>query len=223
MSSGATDGDGGARSPIGQAVRGGQTRRAIVAAAMEVFAIRGYRSSALAEIATRVGITPGGILYHFGSKEALLAAVIAERDRRATDLVVDLGIKDVDSLHDLVAIARLGEREPGLAALHTVLQVENLTPDSPAHTYFLDRSRTVREWLERILQRGRASGDVRADVDCAAKAAELIAFMDGAAVVWLLDPKVSLVDLYRSYLDTFIASVRRPGAETTEATEGTEP
>jgi AcrR family transcriptional regulator len=223
MSSGASAGEAGARSPAGQSVRGEQTRRAIVEAAMEVFAVRGYRASALAEIAARVGVTPGGILYHFGSKEALLMAVIAERDHRAAELVVNLPLTGVESLRELIAVARLGEREPGLAALHTVLQIESIAPDAPAHTYFLDRSRFVREWAEQLLLRGRATGEVRADVDCGAKAAELVAYLDGAAVVWLLDPKLSLVGLYETFLETFIASVQGPRREGTEpTTEGTD-
>ena len=74
----------------GQARRGERSREAIVDAALGVFAIRGFRSGALAEIAEKVGLTPAGILYHFGSKEGLLIAVIAERDRRAGDLLTDI-------------------------------------------------------------------------------------------------------------------------------------
>src|SRR5262245_40429388 len=127
----------------GQAQRGAKTRRAIVDAALDVFAVRGFRSGALPEIADKVGLTPAGILYHFGSKEALLVAVIAERDRRAGDLIADLTGDDVESLRGLVRIAELCEREPGLAALHTVLQVESFEPDAPAHAYFHERSRFV--------------------------------------------------------------------------------
>jgi AcrR family transcriptional regulator len=188
----------------GQAQRGERTRRAIVDAAMEVFAVEGFRASALADIAGRVGLTPGGILYHFGSKDALLLAVIAERDRRAADLLGELRISGLDSLRGLVEIARLCEREPGLAALHTVLQVESISPDAPAHRYFRDRSRFVREWLEQVLVDARDAGETAPGVDCAAKARELVAFLDGAAVLWLLDRSLSLVGLYENYLTTFI-------------------
>jgi AcrR family transcriptional regulator len=203
MSSGATTAD---RAPglRGQAQRGERTRGAIVDAAIEVFAVQGFRASALADIAGRVGLTPGGILYHFGSKDALLLAVIAERDRRAADMLADLPISGLESLRGLMEIARLCEREPGLAALHTILQVESISPGAPAHRYFLDRSRFVREWLEQVLVDAQEAGEVGPRVDCAAKARELVAFLDGAAGLWLLDRSLSLVDLYESYLATFV-------------------
>jgi AcrR family transcriptional regulator len=198
----------------GQAQRGANTRRAIVDAALDVFAVRGYRSSALGEIAERIGLTPAGILYHFGSKEALLVAVIAERDRRAGDLITGLtgldGDRGLDSLHELLRIAELCEREPGLAALHTVLQAESFEPGAPAHEYFHERSRFVRGAMEDFLVECRKRGEVAADVDCRAKAHEIVAFLEGAAVVWLMDRSVSLVDLYRTFLATFIASIHHP-------------
>jgi AcrR family transcriptional regulator len=192
----------------GQAQRGAKTRTAIIDAALDVFAARGYRSSALGEIATRVGLTPAAILYHFGSTEALLLAVIAERDRRAGDLLTDLSVENgVESLRSLVRIAELNEQRPGLAALHTVLQAESFEPDTPAHLYFLERSRVVRRWIENGLRACQRRGQVRADVDCGAKARELIAFLEGAAVLRLIDREVSLVDLYSHYIESFIKDV----------------
>jgi AcrR family transcriptional regulator len=190
----------------GQAQRGARTREAIIDAALDVFAVRGYRSGALTDIAAKVGLTPAAILYHFGSKESLLLAVIAERDRRAGTLLSDISRRNgLASLRNLVRIAELNEQHPGLAALHTVLQAESFEPDTPTHLYFLERSRVVRGWLEDALRAGQADGQVRPDVDPGAKARELVAFLEGAAVLWLMDREVSLVELYRHYIDAFIA------------------
>jgi AcrR family transcriptional regulator len=197
----------------GQARRGAKSREAIIDAALGVFAVRGYRSGALAEIADKVGLTPAGILYHFGSKESLLIAVIAERDRRAGDLLTGIRLdQDLTSLRGLVRIAELCEDEPGLAALHTVLQAESFEPGTPAHSYFRERARLVRATFEDDLRRGQRRGTVRPDVDCTARTNEFLAFLEGASVLWLLDSSVSLVDLYRNYIDTFIESIRPPDA-----------
>jgi AcrR family transcriptional regulator len=192
----------------GQAKRGEDRRRAIVDAALAVFAEKGFRGSALAEVAERCGLTAAGILYHFGSKEALLLAVIAERDRRAGQLLPDWSGDRPELLRQLVVFAELCEREPGLAALHTVLQAESIDPSAPAHEYFLERSRFLRAGLAELLARGQAAGHVRPDVDCRAKADEIIAYFDGAATVWLLDRSTSLVELYTTYLDDLIAGLR---------------
>lgn len=176
---------------------------------MEVFAARGFRGSALAEVADKVGVSPANLLYHFGSKEGLLLAVLAERDRRAGDLIADELAPSgaLAALRGAVRFAEQSEQEPGLAALHTVLEVESIDGDAPAHDYFVERCRLLRRLIRRTLEVAQAEGDVRADVDCAAKADEVVAFLEGAAVVWLIDDEVSLVTLYHNYLDGLLASI----------------
>jgi AcrR family transcriptional regulator len=197
----------------GQAQRGAETRAAILDAAFAVFAVRGYRSSALAEIAEQVGLSPAGILYHFGSKEALLLAVIAERDRRAAELLAEFPVQEgLAALRNVARFAELSEQEPGVTALHAVLVVESYDTDSPIHTYFKERSRFVRRLVEGTLREARRRGEVRADLDCEAKACEFIAFLEGAAALWLLDRTVSLVSLYESYIDMFIEAVASPSS-----------
>ena len=56
--------------------RGVARRRLIIEAAMDVFTRKGFRSSSLSEVAEKAGVTAQGILYHFGSKQELLLAVI---------------------------------------------------------------------------------------------------------------------------------------------------
>jgi AcrR family transcriptional regulator len=53
-----------------------EARQAILNAAGAAFAEGGYESTSLDEIAHRVGVTRAGVLYHFNSKEAVLAGLI---------------------------------------------------------------------------------------------------------------------------------------------------
>ncbi|ALV31083.1 ScbR family autoregulator-binding transcription factor [Streptomyces sp. CdTB01] len=53
-----------------------RTRRAVVLAAAEVFAERGYTAATIAEILERAGVTKGALYFHFDSKEALARGVI---------------------------------------------------------------------------------------------------------------------------------------------------
>lgn len=187
----------------GQAKRGADRRAEIVEAAIAVFSERGFRDGSLADVAAKVAVSPAGILYHFGSKEELLLAVIAERDRRAADspFAGDGELRGMAGLRASVRFAEQSEGERGLAALHTVLQVESFDPEAVTHDYFQVRSRVVRAMVATQLREGQELGEVRLDVDAEAKAAEVVAFLEGAAVVWLIDPEVSLVDLYRNYFD----------------------
>lgn len=52
-------------------------RAAIVRAARDSFAEKGYAKASLRDIAERAGITHAGLLHHFRNKEELLAEVLA--------------------------------------------------------------------------------------------------------------------------------------------------
>lgn len=181
--------------------RGVARRQAILRAATEVFAAHGYRGGSLALVAERVGLTPAGVLRHFKTKEALLLAVLAHRDERARTIAEELArLPPLDAIRGSVRYAELAESEAGIAALFTVLQAEHLEAPGEARRFFLERNRAVRRTIAASLRRGQCDGSVRPDADPDRVATELIAFMEGAALVWLLDRDRSLVDMYRHYV-----------------------
>ena len=55
-------------------------RQAILDTAIEHFAQWGYFNSSIPKIAADVGMTKAGLIHHFGSKEALLSAVLEVRE-----------------------------------------------------------------------------------------------------------------------------------------------
>ena len=61
---------------------GRASRKAILEAALDVFAERGYRGTSLTEIATRVGMTQPGLLHHFGTKADLHLEVVRVHEER---------------------------------------------------------------------------------------------------------------------------------------------
>ena len=183
--------------------RGVERRAAILRAATEVFAAHGYRGASLAMIGERVGLTPAGVLRHFGSKEELLLAVIRDRDQRATAIAEELArMPPLEGLRAVVRYAEMSEAEPGIAALFTVLQAEHLELPGSVRRFFVERARGIEDVVVLWLRQGQEDGSIRRDVDLRRVARELMAFMEGAALMWLLDPeRHSLVDLYRGYLD----------------------
>lgn len=85
-----------------------ELRADIVAAATQQFADRGYAGTAVQDIADVVGCSKQLVLYHFGSKEGLRAAVLETvRDAWTAFLpvLVDLASPDDDRLH--VALQRV--------------------------------------------------------------------------------------------------------------------
>jgi AcrR family transcriptional regulator len=56
---------------------GGETRRRILAVALELFAVKGYAGTSIRDITDQMGLTKASLYYHFGSKEEILDAVTA--------------------------------------------------------------------------------------------------------------------------------------------------
>ena len=193
--------------------RGVERRKAIVEAALELFAAKGARGTSVADVAEKVGITPPAVLHHFGTKDDLLLAVVEERDRRSEGAFLDLLAEGgLAAIRALAKVAEANQNERRLVACYVVLEAENLQDDDVAHCYFLTRSRNMRQAIKVALERGQESGEIRPDLDCQAKADEILAFMAGAAAQWSLDPTMSLVGLYGTYLDGLVADVATSGA-----------
>ncbi len=53
-----------------------EARDELLAAALRVFALRGYREAGVDEIAAEAGYSKGALYWHFSSKEALLVALV---------------------------------------------------------------------------------------------------------------------------------------------------
>ena len=182
--------------------RGVERRRAIIDAAIQLFAQNGYRGTAIADIAERAGVTNGGLLHHFGTKEALLVEVIRQRDQDALDAIDRLDHDTVaEHFAAWVGVAAWNETRAPYVGLHAMLLSESIEPDHPAYTYFAGRNVWIRELLSAALQKGVDSGELRPDVDVDTKAREIQAFVEGAALMWLREPVPGgLIRLYRELL-----------------------
>ena len=71
-----------------QADRRAATRAALVAAARELFADRGFAGAGREEIVERAGVTRGAMYHHFGSKEELFRAVYEQIEEELTAAVI---------------------------------------------------------------------------------------------------------------------------------------
>lgn len=57
-----------------------ETRAKLVAAAREAFGRQGYAQASMDELTASAGLTRGALYHHFGGKQGLLAAVVAQMD-----------------------------------------------------------------------------------------------------------------------------------------------
>ena len=189
--------------------RGTDTRRAILEAAMALYARRGVKGTGLAAIGQAAGVTHAGVLYHFGSVQKLLQAVIDERDRRfwrETPATWE-GHDGLDALRRLPRLAEWNAANRELTKLFATLEAESLDEDHEAHAFFVERQRRVRRRIRRAIETGQRRGEIHAGIDARLKADEVVSFMTGAQLCALLDPTVDLVAVFERYTEGLILAL----------------
>jgi TetR/AcrR family transcriptional regulator len=164
--------------------RTGKTRNAILEAAEELFAERGFEATRLDDVADDVGIRRAAIFYHFGDKQELYAAVLGEVFR---GLAADLP-KEGSALERLEA--SLGgwiefvARRPNVARL-ILREAAGARPGEA--TPFTLAGQATGDWFRRLLHEGIASGEFRplVEADRFMGLIASIAFFHFAAMAWL--------------------------------------
>ncbi|MGW2613896.1 TetR/AcrR family transcriptional regulator [Streptomyces sp. NPDC001500] len=171
-----------------------ERRAEIVRAALAVIAERGYRGASMAAVAERVGLTQQGLLHHFPTKDALLVAVLRERDQ--WDAVPDTRWR-VDLLASLVEYNAM---RPGIVQTFSALLGESVTEGHPAREYFTERYTRVRAGMAAAL-RTEYGDRLPNGLTPERTAPLLVAVMDGLQYQWLLDPEsVDMPQAFRDFL-----------------------
>ncbi|MFB6873331.1 TetR/AcrR family transcriptional regulator [Streptomyces sp. NPDC056323] len=189
-------------------VRGRSTERRaeIVRATLEVIAERGYRGASLSAVAERVGLSQQGLLHYFPTKEALLVAVLEERDQWDTG-----GGTRSDGVWRIELLASLVEynaMRPGIVQTFSALLGESVTEGHPAREFFTRRYTQVRSSMAAIL-RAEYGDRLPGGLTPERAAPLLVAVLDGLQYQWLLDP--DSVDMPAAFGD-FLALLRPTGA-----------
>lgn len=178
--------------------KGEDRRQRILLAAEHLLARNGWRNTSLAQIARIAGVSAAGLLHHFASKEQLLHAVLDARDAD-DDIHAD---RSGDLIEEIERVAERFTRAPELVGTFTVLLAENVQPEAPLHDRMLERYRSALEIVAALIRRGMAAGRYRTDLDADAKAAEIIAFVNGMEMSWLLDPSIPLKEVFTGYAES---------------------
>ncbi|KUI27608.1 ScbR family autoregulator-binding transcription factor [Mycobacterium sp. GA-2829] len=158
------------------------TRRRIIEAAVDLFSERGYPGTGLGDIIERAEMTKGALYYHFDSKEALAAEIVAEgsaRLRSTFDAISETSSPALESI------------------IHgTFVVVDQLRTDRVARVGimlmrvfagFSESARgTYSGWLAAMaadVERARDEGDVRDDVDVVAVAETFVGSFVGGSLL----------------------------------------
>ena len=181
--------------------KGRERRDAILAAANEVFATRGFRGASLATIAKRVGMSEPGLLHHFASKEELLLELLKLRDQHDDERIAQARAAHAHVLEVVLELCRQNQERPGIVRLFTILAAESVDDDHPAHDWFLDRYGERRARVAEGLVAAQRDGHVDQGLDPSSAASQILAMFDGLQLQWLLDPDgVDMTSIFADFL-----------------------
>ncbi len=188
-----------------QAERRDESGRGLVRAAITVVGEQGVSAATFEAVGRVAGYSRGLATQRFGSKQALIEAVI---DHLHEQQEAALGVAGVDS-------------RPGLEALLTYvdLYLRSLADDEHGRAYFMLLSSAVADAtplrqafaaeharierrLAAMVRRGQAEGDIRADLDPGAAALMVGSLLLGVSMQRLADPTTDVNPIRETSLAT---------------------
>lgn len=141
--------------------RSTQTRQALLDAAIEVFAERGFHGASVPEVAERAGIGAASMYRHFSGKEELVNAVYLRAKQRFAEILWDRFPEDLPvrrALHEVWdRMIELVKREEALVVF---LEMHHHATYLTAETIAASE-RIGLAALDALIRRGQAEGVIR--------------------------------------------------------------
>jgi AcrR family transcriptional regulator len=141
-------------------------RRAILDAAVRVFARQGYHATRVADIADEAGVAYGLVYHYFRSKEAVMTELFTERWSLLLDASDALYEEDIPAREKLAGIARFifdsYRHDPELMK---VIIIEVTRAANSFGATHLPEIRRAYDFVSRIVADGQKEGLYREDID----------------------------------------------------------
>ncbi|MFC9898220.1 TetR/AcrR family transcriptional regulator [Nocardia sp. NPDC127579] len=176
----------------------------ILAAAVKVFARKGFAASRIEDVAAEAGIAKGSVYLYFPSRDALLAGVFESYAAKSEPASADPGTGSaLDRLDHLVrATVEMLAAHPDHARVLLDVWASNPPLD------LADMYRRHRGAIADLLVEAAAAGELRTGIG-APHAAVIVGAIEGCLVQSLADPDVSLSELAEPILQVCVAGIRR--------------
>jgi AcrR family transcriptional regulator len=196
-----------------QADRRAEAERALLDAAMRLFAERGVEGTSLADIGEAAGYSRGLANHHFGSRAGLVER-LARRGVRRFVRALEAGERPTPGPDAVLAFAEaylaLFDPPGDDVRAFFVMRGTALPHDAPLREVFAADDRRVRHDLVRLVEAGRRAGTVADDVDAEAFATMLIGMLRGVGTQCLLDPDAVDLDRIRRRTRAFVHAALAP-------------
>src|SRR2546423_1881726 len=184
-------------------------RAAILRAAIDVFAERGFFNAQVADVARAAGVAAGTVYLYFKSKDAPLVSIFERTMREATAGGRACIAPLREPIEQLRALARVHLDRMGRdRSLAVVFQVE-----LRQSTKFMERfsATALREYLgiiRQVIVEGQAAGAFRREINPTLAAKLFFGGLDEMATHWILSPRrYPLVNDVDAIVDLFVGGL----------------
>ncbi len=162
-------------------------------------------------------MTRPGVLHHYPSKQAVLLALLEERDQGLQLLLPDTErwtLRELLAGLDEVFAAILKDRE--LVQLAHVLTAEAASADHPARPWVVRRHTLLRQSLGTAIENSLETGELAFPVDPTALASAILGVIEGIENQWLVSPDgFDARGALRVFCDVLAAGLIQPTKKTT--------
>jgi TetR/AcrR family transcriptional regulator, fatty acid metabolism regulator protein len=160
-------------------------RRQILGAAVRVFARKGFHASRVGDIAEEAGVAHGLLYHYFDSKDQVLEAVFHENWSVLIERIASVEQSDesaADQLRHISAIIlRTWLHLPDV--VRVVIREFGRSPELAERIGELTQPIEV---IQRVIERGIAAGEFRADIDASVAATVVYGSIDELLTGWVL-------------------------------------
>jgi len=198
-----------------------EKRRAILHAALKVFAERGYHGCRIADVASQAGVAYGLVYHYFRNKDELLESVFDEQWRifiGAIRAIADGPGSAVEQIASVIRFALDVFRTAPAAVRVLILEVPR-SPDVVRAGSTRQTFETAMRLVAEMVERGQREGVLRTDLEPLVAAASVLGVLDmnlaGMLTGLLTAPQPSEEDLEkmkRQVVAAALGSVLPPGA-----------
>lgn len=195
------------------AARRAEAETKLLDEAARLIATTGVQKMTLALVGEGAGFSRGLVNHHFGTKLALIEHVAQRAEQAFSDAAAREmgGLDPGDSVAAIVDFyVRELPRMDNYRRAYLALWAESVAASPELRPFLEPTDRHFRAALRRIIERGKASGQVRADLDAQAFALTLAVQLRGLALQVLMEPESVDVEAVRATLVGGILRALRP-------------
>jgi AcrR family transcriptional regulator len=165
-----------------------EAERALLQAALRLFARKGINTSSLADIGAEAGYSRGLANHYFGSRAALIERLASLTQR---EFVEALGERSADPDAVLAIADAYLDRVAGNSAASRAFFVmwgASFAEEAPVRKIFVADDERFRRGIETLVRTGQDSGTMRSDVNPIGFAVVFVALLRGLAAQFLVSP-----------------------------------